>query len=1032
MFGMTKRIGLGWLGVFWPFLALVLLPAAIGSADFADWTYFRNVYINTSGTGAGIADTLYDFPLPIRLTSTSMGFSQAQSNGEDLRFEDSWESELSYEIELWSESGESAYVWVKMDTVLGDVDSQYITMYWGNGDAPTQSNAAAVFETSNDFYGVWHLGEDQSGTGTSNVYKDATSNSYDGDDYVSASGKSGVVGLGQELDGTDDRITMGDIISSAWDAITIEAWVYLDADLSAERAMVRKDTHLQLGFFPADNEIRNLVQAPTNGWTGGRDVAYTINAGTWYYFAFTYDNAVNELRNYAQGSQEGATATVNGSIADNIADLHIGWCESGSGDYIDGVMDEVRISNTARSADWIKLCYQTQRQGQPTVTFGPLDSNIIEYRTWDGGGTGSKWSTASNWSGDIAPDSTVKVLFDNTSVKACSLDVSAKVRSITMRQQYTGSFYFTAETLAVKAAADFSTGGAIDAGSGVLRLEGAYPFTPATDETFPDIVKTGTGTVQLNDNLSAGDVTVSNGELDFGTSCTHTFGSITGSGALDFSSSTVRVSGPTVNFGSMSSIAAGSGTLEFTGGSKQTFTPKSGATHPALVHSGSDTLALAADMRAASFSQTAGYLNLNSYNIEVTGNLSVTNGTASTFANLAGCTLTVGGNATFLGQFSDELNMNTASDHFLDVSGALSASYCNLGRSDASLGSQGLASNSINSLNNDNWDFDTDDYTTWSYQQKVFFNTTSSGADISSDVSQFPVPIRLDATNFSFDQALDGGTDIRFSRNDGTHLLYEVERWDSAGQEAEMWVKVDNVEAGTKTQNIIMHWGKASATNMSNPSSVFATSNGFAGVWHLAEETAGTGTSNLYLDATTNSIDGDDQVSATGQTGVIGRGQEFDGSNDRVDLGDFTSSNWSAMTVMAWARVDAEQSGERAVVRKEGQLQLGIFPSGNEVRNLLATSGVTGWTADNDESYNIATNTWYHLAFTYANGSSLKHFGNGAQIGGDKNVTGAITDNANGCGIGSVSDGSKLQLDGYIDEVRIENTARSADWIELC
>ena len=56
-----------------------------------------------------------------------------------------------------------------------------------------------------------------------------------------------------------------------------------------------------------------------------------------------------------------------------------------------------------------------------------------------------------------------------------------------------------------------------------------------------------------------------------------------------------------------------------------------------------------------------------------------------------------------------------------------------------------------------------DDYSTWTYSRKIYFNTTSSGADISSSVTNFPVLIRLDASVFNFGLALSTGYDIRFA-----------------------------------------------------------------------------------------------------------------------------------------------------------------------------------------------------------------------------------------------------------------------------
>ena len=63
------------------------------------------------------------------------------------------------------------------------------------------------------------------------------------------------------------------------------------------------------------------------------------------------------------------------------------------------------------------------------------------------------------------------------------------------------------------------------------------------------------------------------------------------------------------------------------------------------------------------------------------------------------------------------------------------------------------------------WSFSvTEDYTQWGSNTNLTVNTASNGANISSTVSNFPVLVRLNSTNFSgWGQTQPGGADIRFS-----------------------------------------------------------------------------------------------------------------------------------------------------------------------------------------------------------------------------------------------------------------------------
>ena len=133
----------------------------------------------------------------------------------------------------------------------------------------------------------------------------------------------------------------------------------------------------------------------------------------------------------------------------------------------------------------------------------------------------------------------------------------------------------------------------------------------------------------------------------------------------------------------------------------------------------------------------------------------------------------------------------------------------------------------------------------------------------------FPLLVRLDSTNFDFTQAIDS-SDVRFARADGTHLLYQKERWDSTNKVAELWVLVDTVRSGQSSQYITMYWGKNGVFSKSNPNRVFDTANGFAGVWHLANSNFNDATPNNNTAANTGTTD---------TSAVIATGRKFVGTD---------------------------------------------------------------------------------------------------------------------------------------------------------
>src|SRR4051812_17311988 len=57
---------------------------------------------------------------------------------------------------------------------------------------------------------------------------------------------------------------------------------------------------------------------------------------------------------------------------------------------------------------------------------------------WDGGGGDTKWSTALNWVGDVAPGTSDVATFNATSTKSCQIDVAVSVLGLDIQAGYTG------------------------------------------------------------------------------------------------------------------------------------------------------------------------------------------------------------------------------------------------------------------------------------------------------------------------------------------------------------------------------------------------------------------------------------------------------------------------------------------------------------------------------------------------------------------------------------------------------------------
>ena len=185
------------------FICFVAWPScAVAAADSAEsgWIYSRVITLDTTETGASVAQDVANYPLAVLLDKSHFDFGQAQGSGADIRFFDSAGKALPHSIELWDKQAGAAAVWVLLDVVKGNNKEQSIVVRWGNANAPGISDSKAVFKRENGFVGVWHLGED--GNTEANGYKDSSGHEAHGTgvEMIAGSRVDARIGKGSHLE----------------------------------------------------------------------------------------------------------------------------------------------------------------------------------------------------------------------------------------------------------------------------------------------------------------------------------------------------------------------------------------------------------------------------------------------------------------------------------------------------------------------------------------------------------------------------------------------------------------------------------------------------------------------------------------------------------------------------------------------------------------------------------------------------------------------------------------------------------------
>ena len=350
---------------------------------------------------------------------------------------------------------------------------------------------------------------------------------------------------------------------------------------------------------------------------------------------------------------------------------------------------------------------------------------------------------------------------------------------------------------------------------------------------------------------------------------------------------------------------------------------------------------------------------------------------------------------------------------------------------------------------------DEEDYSTWTRSALIRFNTTSAatvGANIPGNTQKFPLLVRIGATmpiaGAIFSQSLAAGADLRFSDPDGTHLEFQIDRYDSAAGKAEIWVLVPQIDGNSDKDYIKIHWGKAGAAWRSDGSKVFRRDLSYEGVWHLGEAS---------LQTRSNSVGAFNHAAPVNYTGfervpgVIGMadtlgvwgfgwggfgwGTPTDGTavGSYLDVGaGFADVASKGFTFSVWAY--ASQAGDFA--------RFFDFGSGESVDNLILAR--LGSTDDlYYEAYNVSKPTprltathgieekkWMFLAVTQS-GENVSLYRNGILLKSFKTdiIPRNVTRTRNYLGRSNwIKDAT---FTGKLDDPQFSLTARSADWIRL-
>jgi len=310
---------------------LILLPALAQAWWNNDWKQRTAVILNTTDAGVPVRETLAGLMLPVRLHSGNFDFVGAKTDGSDLRvLAGDDKTPLKFWIERFDPVNELAVLWVQVPSVLPGTDKNTIYIYAGNDKAAADAAGTPAAITDAGTLAVFHFSE-----------KDGIAADQTGEIKAAAATAvevNGLIGQSARLNGTPIVWPASDKLKSAADApFSLSIWVRPDTAAGSLYRQGPLELALAAGKLTA--KFASLT-------VSGGDIA----PATWTQIALTMGSG--KLTLYVNGAQAG-----QGDLP--RPDLGVDG-EIRVGDGYQGLIDELALASTARSADWIKLVYSAQ------------------------------------------------------------------------------------------------------------------------------------------------------------------------------------------------------------------------------------------------------------------------------------------------------------------------------------------------------------------------------------------------------------------------------------------------------------------------------------------------------------------------------------------------------------------------------------------------------------------------------------------------------------------------------------------------
>jgi biopolymer transport protein ExbB len=345
----------GWLK--WTALGAVLLPALAMAAWWNnDWKYRKEISFDMSPSGADIAGSAQDVPVLVRLSLANFSyFNDTKPDGSDFRLlagDD--KTPLKFHFEKYDPQDQMALLWVRLPQLTGGSKTDKIYAYYGNADAPAAADIPGTYDANQALV--------LSFTESGGLPQDATAykNNPTASDAVFT--PAALIGGGVKFSGKESisipaspslRLIPGQ-------GITASAWLRIEAPQSATvLALADQGKSLELAVEGGKLVARANLGGASATVTQGDNLVLS----QWHHVALTAGS--DKLTLYVDGAAVGSTPL---QLQELGGAFTVGALNGAR--FLTGDMDEVQVSKSVRSADWLKASARGQGMDATLVVYG--------------------------------------------------------------------------------------------------------------------------------------------------------------------------------------------------------------------------------------------------------------------------------------------------------------------------------------------------------------------------------------------------------------------------------------------------------------------------------------------------------------------------------------------------------------------------------------------------------------------------------------------------------------------------------------